>query len=114
MDESKMGFKCYLVNNQIEPLVFIPINAVLFYVQEQQQTEQRQLAQDEKQCRSYLTLATETVDMFHYLTDKIQKPFLIPVSMVKVVLPYSGKYSKSGPFLYIYTCKYSKSGPYTC
>jgi len=86
---------------------------VLFYVQEQQQTEQRQLAQDEKQCRSYLTLATETVDMFHYLTDKIQKPFLIPVSMVKVVLPYSGKYSKSGPFLYIYTCKYSKSGPYT-
>ena len=59
---------------------------MLFYVQEQQQTEQRQLAQDEKQCRSYLTLATETVDMFHYLTDKIQKPFLIPVSMVKVAL----------------------------
>ncbi|XP_052821362.1 ubiquitin conjugation factor E4 B-like [Mya arenaria] len=46
--------------------------------QEQQQTEQRQLATDEKQCRSYLTLATETVDMFHYLTNKIQKPFLIP------------------------------------
>ena len=62
---------------------------MLFYVQEQQQTEQRQLAQDEKQCRSYLTLATETVDMFHYLTDKIQKPFLIPVSMVKVALSYT-------------------------
>ncbi|WAR13927.1 UBE4B-like protein [Mya arenaria] len=46
--------------------------------EEQQQTEQRQLATDEKQCRSYLTLATETVDMFHYLTNKIQKPFLIP------------------------------------
>ncbi|XP_052213480.1 ubiquitin conjugation factor E4 B-like isoform X2 [Dreissena polymorpha] len=45
---------------------------------EQQQSEQRQLAMDEKQCRSYLTLATETVDMFHYLTDKIQAPFLIP------------------------------------
>lgn len=51
----------------------------VFLSQEQQQNEQRQLAQDEKQCRSYLTLATETVDMFHYLTDKIQKPFLIPV-----------------------------------
>lgn len=53
--------------------------SVVLLSQEQQQNEQRQLAQDEKQCRSYLTLATETVDMFHYLTDKIQKPFLIPV-----------------------------------
>ncbi|KAK3104970.1 hypothetical protein FSP39_014399 [Pinctada imbricata] len=43
---------------------------------EQQQSRQRQLAMDERQCRSYLTLATETVDMFHYLTEKIQKPFL--------------------------------------
>ena len=25
--------------------------------------------QDERQCRSYLTLARETVDMFHYLTE---------------------------------------------
>lgn len=45
---------------------------------EQQRNLQQQLSTDEKQCRSYLTLATETVDMFHYLTDKIQKPFLIP------------------------------------
>ncbi|KAL3862635.1 hypothetical protein ACJMK2_008589, partial [Sinanodonta woodiana] len=45
---------------------------------ELQQNQARQLAMDERQCRSYLTLATETVDMFHYLTDKIQKPFLIP------------------------------------
>ncbi|KAL4221583.1 Ubiquitin conjugation factor E4 B [Mactra antiquata] len=45
---------------------------------EQQRAQQQQLSTDEKQCRSYLTLATETVDMFHYLTDKIQKPFLIP------------------------------------
>ena len=29
----------------------------------------RQLGQDERQCRSYLTLARETVDMFHYLTE---------------------------------------------
>lgn len=46
--------------------------------QEHKQNQQRQLAMDEKQCRSYLTLATETVDMFHYLTNKITKPFLIP------------------------------------
>ncbi|KAK7093486.1 ubiquitin conjugation factor E4 B-like isoform X2 [Littorina saxatilis] len=43
---------------------------------DQQQQKQRQLSMDERQCRSYLTLATETVEMFHYLTDKIKKPFL--------------------------------------
>lgn len=43
-----------------------------------QQTRQRQLAQDERQCRSYLTLARETVDMFHYLTVDIKEPFLRP------------------------------------
>ncbi|XP_041377968.1 ubiquitin conjugation factor E4 B-like [Gigantopelta aegis] len=45
---------------------------------EQQQSRQRQLAMDERQCRSYLTLATETVDMFQYLTEKIRRPFLTP------------------------------------
>ncbi len=35
-----------------------------------------QLAQDERQCKSYLTLANETVDMFQYLTKQIQEPFL--------------------------------------
>lgn len=45
---------------------------------DQQQSRQRQLAMDERQCRSYLTLATETVDMFQYLTEKIRKPFLKP------------------------------------
>ena len=35
---------------------------------EVQQQRMRNLSQDEKQCRSYLTLARETVDMFHYLT----------------------------------------------
>jgi hypothetical protein len=29
-------------------------------------------------CRSYLTLAKETVDMFHYLTVDIKEPFLRP------------------------------------
>lgn len=35
---------------------------------EQQQARLAQLATDERQCRSYLTLARETVEMFHYLT----------------------------------------------
>lgn len=39
---------------------------------------QRQLRQDERQCRSYLTLARETVDMIHYLTVDIKEPFLRP------------------------------------
>jgi len=46
--------------------------------QEQQTSRARQLSQDERQCRSYLTLARETVDMFHYLTQGIQEPFLRP------------------------------------
>lgn len=45
---------------------------------ENQQSRQRQLLQDERQCRSYLTLARETVDMFHYLTVDIKEPFLRP------------------------------------
>ena len=43
---------------------------------EQQTNRERQLAHDERQCRSYLTLAVETVDMLHYLTSTVQKPFL--------------------------------------
>ena len=46
--------------------------------QETQQTRLRNLSQDERQCRSYLTLARETVDMFHYLTQDIKEPFLRP------------------------------------
>lgn len=45
---------------------------------EQQNTRVRQLTGDERQCRSYLTLARETVDMFHYLTVDIKEPFLRP------------------------------------
>ncbi|XP_018324068.1 ubiquitin conjugation factor E4 B isoform X2 [Agrilus planipennis] len=45
---------------------------------EQQQSRMRQLSADERQCRSYLTLARETVDMFHYLTVDIKEPFLRP------------------------------------
>uniref|UniRef100_A0A671LEH8 Ubiquitin conjugation factor E4 B n=1 Tax=Sinocyclocheilus anshuiensis TaxID=1608454 RepID=A0A671LEH8_9TELE len=45
---------------------------------EQQQSRQSQLTQDERVSRSYLALATETVDMFHILTKQVQKPFLRP------------------------------------
>ncbi|XP_059145993.1 ubiquitin conjugation factor E4 B-like isoform X2 [Physella acuta] len=45
---------------------------------EQQQSKTRQLSSDERQCRNYLTLATETVEMFHYLSTKIVEPFLVP------------------------------------
>ncbi|XP_071535625.1 ubiquitin conjugation factor E4 B-like [Panulirus ornatus] len=45
---------------------------------EQQQSRQRTLATDERQCRSYLTLARETVDMMHYLTKEVPAPFLRP------------------------------------
>lgn len=45
---------------------------------EQQEARRRQLSQDERQCRSYLTLARETVDMFHYLTVDIKEPFMSP------------------------------------
>lgn len=50
------------------------------FSQDQQQARQSQLAQDERVSRSYLALATETVDMFHILTKQVQKPFLRPVS----------------------------------
>ncbi|KAG1651915.1 Ubiquitin conjugation factor E4 B [Nymphon striatum] len=45
---------------------------------EEQQSKLRELSSDERQCRSYLTLAQETVDMFHYLTTHIKEPFLRP------------------------------------
>lgn len=54
------------------------------HFQEQQQSRQSQLTQDERVSRSYLALATETVDMFHILTKQVQKPFLRPVSVLKV------------------------------
>ena len=42
----------------------------------------RQLATDERQCRSYLTLASETLEMMLYLTKHVQGPFLRPVSVI--------------------------------
>ncbi|XP_017878482.1 ubiquitin conjugation factor E4 B [Ceratina calcarata] len=48
------------------------------FSREQQRSRMKQLAADERQARSYLTLAKETVAMFHYLTDDITEPFLRP------------------------------------
>lgn len=45
---------------------------------EQQTSRIRQLQSDERQCKSYLTLANETVDMFYYLTKLTKEPFLRP------------------------------------
>lgn len=45
-------------------------------MQELQESRLHQLAEDERQCRSYLTLTTETLSTFHYLTDEITEPFL--------------------------------------
>ena len=60
---------------------------------EAQQTKLRNLNQDERQCRSYLTLARETVDMFHYLTQDIKEPFLRPelVDRLAAMLNYNLK-----------------------
>lgn len=60
--------------------------------QEQQQSRQSQLTQDERVSRSYLALATETVEMFHILTKQVQKPFLRPVS-VAAPTGHFGKWS---------------------
>ncbi|XP_077997981.1 ubiquitin conjugation factor E4 B-like [Glandiceps talaboti] len=46
--------------------------------QDAQEEKRRQLSTDERQVRSYLTLAGETLDMFHYLTRSIPEPFLRP------------------------------------
>lgn len=47
---------------------------------EDQQSRQRQLQNDERQCKSYLTLAVESVDMLHYLTGEpqLQESFMKP------------------------------------
>jgi ubiquitin conjugation factor E4 B len=44
--------------------------------QEVRTQKESQLAQDERQCKSYLTLATETVEMLSYMTKHVQEPFL--------------------------------------
>jgi ubiquitin conjugation factor E4 B len=45
---------------------------------ELQHSRIHQLRQDERMCRSYMTLGNETVAMFHYLTADIREPFYRP------------------------------------
>ena len=45
---------------------------------ETRQSRERQFHQDERQCKSYLTLTKETLTMMHYLTKLIQEPFMRP------------------------------------
>lgn len=52
---------------------------------EQRNHKIRQLSQEERQCKSYLTLAGQTVDMFHYLTEVIIDPFLNEVVVDRLV-----------------------------
>ena len=55
-------------------LIFVVFN------QEARTTQQRQLATNERQCKSYLTFANETVQLMHYLTKEAREPFLRAVS----------------------------------
>jgi ubiquitin conjugation factor E4 B len=59
--------------------------------QSMQQSRLHQLAQDERQCRSYLTLATEILETFHYLTKDIRQPFLRPelISRISTMLNFN-------------------------
>jgi len=76
------AFKIYILLFEIpmcsNKLLFIRKNESHYLFQEQQSERTRNLASEERQCRSYLTLARETVDMFHYLTQEIVEPFLRP------------------------------------
>ena len=54
-------------------------------LQEAQQSQLEQLVRDERQCHSYLTLTSEILATFHYLTKEIRQPFLRPVSEPVVV-----------------------------
>ena len=58
---------------------------------EQRESRLRQLGTDERMCKSYLTLARETVDMLHYLTQHVPDPFLRPelVSRLAAMLNFN-------------------------
>lgn len=54
--------------------------------QELQESRLHQLEEDERQCRSYLTLTTETLSTFHYLTAEVREPFLRPEMSTRVAI----------------------------
>lgn len=45
-----------------------------FNFQEMRESRLHQLAEDERQCRSYLTLSSEVVTFFHLLTQEVKLP----------------------------------------
>jgi hypothetical protein len=49
---------------------------ILFNIKEARSQKESMLQQHERQVKSYLTLATETVEMFSYITKHVQEPFL--------------------------------------
>ena len=53
------------------------------FLKEARTQKESQLQQHERQVKSYLTLATETVEMFNYLTKQVQEPFLRDVCLKK-------------------------------
>ncbi|KAK2710160.1 hypothetical protein QYM36_013732 [Artemia franciscana] len=81
-----MNDTTYLLDESMESLkriheaqeLMADTNAWSELTAEQRQSRQSQMGDDERMCRSYLTLARETVDMFHYLTQKIREPFMRP------------------------------------
>ena len=66
------------------PLSPPPLTTFAPASQEMRDSRLHQLAEDERQCRSYLTLANETVATFHYLTREIREPFLRPEMAIRV------------------------------
>ncbi len=70
--------------------IFLFLPPSPFSLQELRDSRLHQLLQDERQCRSYLTLATEIVSTFHYLTKEIQEPFLRPVGHPSLPFSYLG------------------------
>lgn len=81
-----MNDTTYLLDESLESLRRIhetqeaQENAAAWEAQPEEARESRirQLATDERMCKSYLTLARETVDMLHYLTGHVPDPFLRP------------------------------------
>jgi len=72
--------------------------------EEQRNNRLRNANQDERQCRSYLMLAKETVEMFHYLSKEIVEPFVRPevADRLAAMLNYNLKKlcdQKSGSFV---------------
>ena len=89
-------YQCYCHHHTITPSPVHHINVTVtitpslcnltkqfHFPQELQHSRLHQLDQDERMCRSYMTLANETVSVFHKLTKQIKEPFLRPVGICR-------------------------------